>query len=439
MPVLIDDAWLAARGPGPWFLDQPGAYQLAQDVVAPRTGFVVAAPGVTLDLAGHQLAYGSQANDLGIVVGNNAWDLQQLGLTIPPAIAGKLPTVKDSRVLNGRIRQSGAFAKGHAVWAHSVNVTLEKLVLDWSGTDAAGIQGSYCNGLTVRNCVLTSECREVPDRHNAVALIQLNQPKGVIILAGNGLYGAPGPSILCYGRDFTNRPTSVLIDQNTILPNGVAVNAYGVELGNLSSVIVARNLIKGWGRGIALDSSAGVPYPSMEKVLVLDNVVDVWERKHEYDVTFAFRMRTFDAGRFKDVLVEGNCFAARTVPGGNSGAVGGRISLANLGGRNDDAGVRLRGNRFAAVSQPGGYAHALAWSTVAPGVRPTSEGDRCESNGHCLVFGDKDGWQRPCADVTVTDPDLILTDPAGLFIGRGLGENPVTNCQVIGGRQTRPN
>lgn len=437
MTILIDGQWLSTHGQpdGPWFMDQPGEYVLAQDM-ASHWGFVAASPGITLDLAGRTVRY----NFFGAIAEDSAWELGQRGISVPAAIAPKIPSVKDFRIKNGSIEQAGEYLrKSHAILAKCVGVTVDGVNVLVQAPESAAVEGSTCNGLTVTGCVLTSECRDVPDRHNATALVHLNQPKGAVVLTGNGIYGAPAASILCYGRDETNRPSSVLIDRNTILPNGIVVNPYGIQLGNLSGVTVARNLIKGWGRGIALDSSVGIPFPSMERVLIQDNVVDVWELKHEYDVTIAFRMRTFDAGRFKDILVERNCFTARTVPGGNAGAIGARISLANLNGRNNDAGVRLRGNRFAAIRQQGGYAYGLAFSTVAPGVRPTSEEDRIESNDVCLVLGDKDGWQRPCADVTVTDPELILTDPYGEFEARSLGENPVTNCQVVGGRQSRPN
>jgi hypothetical protein len=60
--IAIDGSWLAARGPGPYVLDQPGAtYVLGTDVRTAGTAFVVAAPNVTLDLNGHTVVYGDSA------------------------------------------------------------------------------------------------------------------------------------------------------------------------------------------------------------------------------------------------------------------------------------------------------------------------------------------------------------------------------------------
>src|SRR5262249_26647067 len=58
-PIPIDAAWLAARGSGPYVLDQASAtYVLGTDVRTQGTAFVVAAPNVTLDLNGHTVVYG---------------------------------------------------------------------------------------------------------------------------------------------------------------------------------------------------------------------------------------------------------------------------------------------------------------------------------------------------------------------------------------------
>src|SRR5262245_10615584 len=60
--VFIDGAWLAARGAGPYVLDQAGAtYVLETDVRTQGTAFVVGAAGVTLDLNGYTVTYGDSA------------------------------------------------------------------------------------------------------------------------------------------------------------------------------------------------------------------------------------------------------------------------------------------------------------------------------------------------------------------------------------------
>src|SRR5262245_19824558 len=51
--LVIDAAWLARRGEGPYLLNQAGTtYVLATDVRTPGTAFIVGAKGVALDLSG---------------------------------------------------------------------------------------------------------------------------------------------------------------------------------------------------------------------------------------------------------------------------------------------------------------------------------------------------------------------------------------------------
>ena len=62
MYVVVDAAWLAAHGPGPYVLDQAGTtYVLLSDVRTAGTAFVVGAAGVTLDLNGHTVTYGDSS------------------------------------------------------------------------------------------------------------------------------------------------------------------------------------------------------------------------------------------------------------------------------------------------------------------------------------------------------------------------------------------
>jgi len=45
-------------------LDRPGAtYLLTRDVTAPRTAFIVKGDGITLDLGGHTVTYGTDDGD----------------------------------------------------------------------------------------------------------------------------------------------------------------------------------------------------------------------------------------------------------------------------------------------------------------------------------------------------------------------------------------
>jgi hypothetical protein len=57
--VVIDQHWLAQRGPAPHVLDQPDTtYMLATDIRTEGTAFVIDASSVVLDLNGHTIVYG---------------------------------------------------------------------------------------------------------------------------------------------------------------------------------------------------------------------------------------------------------------------------------------------------------------------------------------------------------------------------------------------
>ncbi|WP_152053757.1 PKD domain-containing protein [Tautonia marina] len=60
--ILIDQAWLAARGDGPYYLDQADTtYVLQTDVTVEGTAFIVLNSNITFDLNGHTITYGNSA------------------------------------------------------------------------------------------------------------------------------------------------------------------------------------------------------------------------------------------------------------------------------------------------------------------------------------------------------------------------------------------
>lgn len=60
--INIDQAWLTAQGPGPYYLNQQGkTYVLQTDVATPGTAFAITAANVTFDLNGHKITYDNAA------------------------------------------------------------------------------------------------------------------------------------------------------------------------------------------------------------------------------------------------------------------------------------------------------------------------------------------------------------------------------------------
>ncbi len=78
--VVINPAWLAQHGAGPYLLDQANTtYVLTTDVDTLGTAFVVGAAGVTLDLNGHTVVYGDASP---VQVTNGGFE-QGSGKTVP--------------------------------------------------------------------------------------------------------------------------------------------------------------------------------------------------------------------------------------------------------------------------------------------------------------------------------------------------------------------
>ncbi len=70
--VNIDQAWLNAQGPGPYYLDQAGkTYRLQTDVTVEGTAFIVLNRDICFDLNGHTIVYGNSGP---IVVQNGGFE-----------------------------------------------------------------------------------------------------------------------------------------------------------------------------------------------------------------------------------------------------------------------------------------------------------------------------------------------------------------------------
>ncbi len=70
--INIDQAWLNAKGPGPYYLDQAGkTYVLQTDVTTKGTAFAITAKDITFDLNGHTITYDNAAP---IVIPNGSFE-----------------------------------------------------------------------------------------------------------------------------------------------------------------------------------------------------------------------------------------------------------------------------------------------------------------------------------------------------------------------------
>ncbi|MDB4534155.1 DUF4347 domain-containing protein [Vicingaceae bacterium] len=178
LDVNIDQAWLSAQGPGPYYLDQQGeTYILQTDVNTDGTAFAIIANDVTLDLNGHTVTY-DDATPIPVFNGSfesgsgnaaDGWDFSgasnairfngeylsneiydgDYSLTIDPGFTGEQTVFSTSTVtleanttysLSGMFQNDG-FVSGVSSFARLVGVdNADQYEASWTKKNSRGIQ-----------------------------------------------------------------------------------------------------------------------------------------------------------------------------------------------------------------------------------------------------------------------------------------------------------
>ncbi len=318
----------------PGHLDRPGGtYLLTADVTAPGTAFVIAARGITLDLGGHTVTYGTGARKAHGVAARG----QHGRGTI---------TVRNGRLVQG----AGDGAASHAIdidGGH--NLRLTHLDLDVHGRDAGGIAlyGKPTGRVLIDHNTIHCRTQVVGDRHYPGVTALFVDQTVPIEIAHNRIIGGPQWGIRVAGK---GAQTECLIHHN-VVTDSKALVANGYMIGvHRPHVDVFDNLLVGESRGIHVDGVDGDGH----NVRIHDNVVHAQDQPNpEYDKHWSHGLKLEDSHA---ALVYHNVVRALADERHST-------SHALDMDAGSDAALLIYGNRFEGLSRvPGKPGKALVWT-----------------------------------------------------------------------------
>lgn len=272
-------------------LNQAGAtYQLTRDVSATGTAFTIAADGITLDLGGHTITYGTAPGDNRHAVVSQDHDHL---------------VVKNGTIVQGAGNGSGC---------HAVSITggddveIRDLTLTVRGPDTRNILGNWGSRHHVYRNHCINNSTVVSNRHQGIAAIDIiNHAGGGTSVHDNIIDGSPQFGIRLRAKPAGSSGFSVY--NNQVRHNAVVANPYGIAVNNMGdcdvygNTIVARN-----GRGIHVESEA----LAAGWILVHDNHIDVKEGPNpEYKPGWSHGIKLEGAPRAR---VFNNTVVARAEP-----------------------------------------------------------------------------------------------------------------------------
>jgi hypothetical protein len=313
-------------------------YVLRKSLSTPGTAIVISANNVILDLNGHTITFGTgnkKSNGIETTWNKNSIEIFggkiiHGGVGNPPACNGIF--IQESST-NVKIHDLEIFVKSRAT-----TVTYE---------ETCGIFMLRAKNPKVYNCVIDNQASEVLNRHSIPAVgidVQLvaasascevygNDVKtthmGIRVGGGWGSYGPLGNKV------YNNKVT---IDQ-------VAVNAYGLLLGDMSQLEAYNNSIN----GMTKRGGRGIIFSYIENFDIHHNTINTREgRTAESFQTNGIRSRWgVRYGKIRDNIV--NVFAGQTADYGN--AFGIYVTAAVFSeNRMKDIGVEISNNVIKAIT-----------------------------------------------------------------------------------------
>jgi hypothetical protein len=240
--TTINQAWLDARGAGPYILDIEGAtYTLAVDVTVAGTAFYVAKRNITLDLNGHTIYYNSSGT-------NGKWGIClyvswiNTEITIPGA---QIPTGFTYR--NGNIECVLPGNDCYGVYGHRGNSSLcSNMSILSKGRDSYAIFFRWVESPTtaqIYDSYFECQTSTTNNRHSGPACIKAG---GQVIARRNVLLG---------GNSGFAVESNSIIQQNVIRHSGFDTNGYGGWFYRNSNVNFSDNIvIPSNGRGVLWNS-----------------------------------------------------------------------------------------------------------------------------------------------------------------------------------------
>jgi len=260
----------------PGVMDQPGAtYLLTRDVTAPRTAFVVKGDGITLDLGGHTVTYGTDDGDRHSGVFARPGEGEESFPHIPREGFGG---ASNFMLRNGRIVQGGGDGGFcHAVYMRAVDgLEIYDTVTQVRSRDSDNFYIRSCGSVRIHHNDCISTVKEVSNRHYpGQDVIVFWGVDGPVEIDHNGIHGGAQWGINVHNKG--RKPYLVDVHHNLVKHRSYATNGYGLGCHADNMYVHHNAVIPVAGRGVHL-TARGIEFFS--------NIVDVREKPNpEYPRT----------------------------------------------------------------------------------------------------------------------------------------------------------
>ena len=265
----------------PGVLDKPGAtYVLTKDVTAPRTAFCVKGDGITLDLGGHTVTYGTERGVdrcSGVFLRPTGGEADFAGVPKEGFGGGNRFTLKNGRIVQGPQPKAapGALTFGDlgrlekdttpadqragrscfAVYVRGCRgLEIAGVTTDVNSRDTDNLYLRDCGDVNLHHNRCTSTVTEVTDRHwPGTGIITVDGIGGPIVVAYNEVVGGAQSGIRASGGGETGH--LVQFHHNVIRHTSHTTNGYAIGA-HAPNMRIYANVIKSEGRGVHLGGNA---------------------------------------------------------------------------------------------------------------------------------------------------------------------------------------
>lgn len=359
---------------------------LNANVVILRITVTPQGAGTTIDL--DHVTF-SLSGDYGIVA-SGEWEINGWQNLPSQYRSCTTPTIQNIQIIQGQ--HCGHASSPLMMRSVTGDVVIESVACRVNGDDTEAIVLYNTTGnKKITECLITYQGGDVDHRASVLAAINLQTTSGTILLQNNKIISFPQIGINLIG------PTAgpIWITNNTLLPKSVVTNGYAILLVELQNFVVEQNYIlsEGCHGGISIDSYWDGPLSSGE---ICNNTIDVTGKPNrEYGVqipVMGLRIRNDSGpgGAIKDLHIHDNSVTARSSKDSVNGAFAARLSLANVQGRMDDAGLLLENNTFVASSD-GDRVVAFCLDGMDYGINPLIRANTFTADQVALWIGGMDG------------------------------------------------
>jgi hypothetical protein len=262
----------------PGVLDQPGAtYLLTRDVTAPRTAFMIKGDGITLDLGGHTVTYGTEVGvDYchGVFLRPGGGEEPFKGVPKEGFGGGNNFTVRNGRIVQGKqpVAPEGAitYRSGrivseegdhrrpgrccHAVYIRgSSGFLVDGVTTEVNSRDSNNVHVLYCKSGEIAGNHCISTVREITNRHwPGTQVIHVSPVGGYVNVHHNTIDGGGQWGIYVASQGSTGHLAEV--HHNVIRHRSHTTNGYAIGC-HAPNMRVYANVVKSIGRGVHLTAN----------------------------------------------------------------------------------------------------------------------------------------------------------------------------------------